>query len=67
MATKKRESKMGRPLLNADLKRTKRISVVVNDKEYKAIKTAAAGIPASIWLRDLVLRALADASTEKKK
>jgi hypothetical protein len=59
--------KMGRKPLDDELRRTRRISVVVNDAEFSAITSAAAaaGDPASIWGRKIMLKAAADTGHKK--
>ena len=61
-------ARMGRKPLSDDLRRTRRISVVVNDAEFNAITetAAAAGDPASIWGRKIMMKAVADAVGHKK-
>lgn len=52
-------ARVGRTPLPEDLRRTRRISVVVNDAEFNAITAAAAaaGDPASIWGRKIMMKA----------
>jgi hypothetical protein len=67
LATKKKAI-MGRPPLNESEKRSDRVTVVLNAAEFAIINAAAeaAGDPASVWGRKILLKAAQGKFEEKK-